>query len=307
MRAIFKDVWDHLREDFDPVLYGGVAAICASLLTLHYGLGIISFGPSWLRSWWQLGPFVALYAVPYGLVVALLRVRGRATPPPRFYLAAALGLLAVGAISWWPFHVTFMRLTPKVVQPLVGSVVWHLKSCVLYLVPIGLFWGFFDREHRPFYGWNFAAMDLRAYRSAAIGLVVLACLASFHDSFQSYYPTYQPGRSEVYLGIPAWLGFVINEVVYGLQFVCVETFFRGFFVVGMARWLGRGAVLPMVVIYCTLHLGKPFGEAFTSIFGGYCLGVWAYKNRCMLEGVMLHLALAWVMDTAAYLQFLLKR
>lgn len=307
MRALLQDVWDHLREDYDPVIYGGVAAVCTALLVSHYVLGVISWGPAAARPWWHLGPFVLLYAVPYSLIVGLLWARGRATPPPKFYLAAAVGLVALGSISWWPFHSSLMRQLPKLVQPLFSSVVWNLKSCLLYLVPIGVFWALFDREHRPFYGWNFAVMDLKAYRGAALGLVALACLASFHESFRIYYPTYQPGRSEIYLGIPAWVGFVINEAVYGVQFACVETFFRGFFVVGMARWLGRGAVLPMVAIYCTLHLGKPFGEAFTSIFGGYCLGVWAYKNRCMIEGIMLHLALAWAMDTAAYLQFLVRR
>jgi membrane protease YdiL (CAAX protease family) len=82
----------------------------------------------------------------------------------------------------------------------------------------------------------------------------------------------------------------------------VELAFRGFLVIGMARWLGTRAVLPMAVMYCVLHFGKPMGEAIASFFGGYILGVLALRSRSIWGGVVVHLGLAWMMEFAAYLQ-----
>jgi hypothetical protein len=66
--------------------------------------------------------------------------------------------------------------------------------------------------------------------------------------------------------------------------------------------LGRGAVLSMAVLYCTLHFGKPMGEAISSIFGGYILGVVAYETKSIWGGVIVHIGIAWMMEIIAFLQ-----
>jgi membrane protease YdiL (CAAX protease family) len=84
--------------------------------------------------------------------------------------------------------------------------------------------------------------------------------------------------------------------------VGIELLFRGFMVIGMASVLGRAAVVPMVVTYCFLHFGKPAGEAVSSIFGGFILGVIAYETRSIWGGIIIHVGIAWAMELAAYWQ-----
>jgi len=93
---------------------------------------------------------------------------------------------------------------------------------------------------------------------------------------------------------------MIFELLYGADFLNVELLFRGFFVVGMAQILGKHAVMPMVIIYCFLHFGKPAGEAISSIFGGYILGIIALNTRSVWGGIIIHVGVAWMMEAAAY-------
>ena len=92
------------------------------------------------------------------------------------------------------------------------------------------------------------------------------------------------------------------ELAYGLDFVTVEFLFRGFMVIGMIGVLGRQAVLPMAVTYCFLHFGKPAGEAISSVFGGYILGVIALETRSIWGGIIVHAGIAWMMEIIAYVQ-----
>ena len=52
---------------------------------------------------------------------------------------------------------------------------------------------------------------------------------------------------------------------------------------------------------CFLHFGKPAGEAISSIFGGYILGILAFRSRNIYGGLIAHLGVAWGMDWLAFL------
>ena len=104
--------------------------------------------------------------------------------------------------------------------------------------------------------------------------------------------------------VPPTFFLVADDLVGFVQLF--EFFFRGFLVIGMISLLGRGAVLPMACVYCFLHFGKPMGEAISSIFGGYILGVVAYETRGIWGGVIVHVGIAWLMELAAFTQKLFK-
>jgi hypothetical protein len=57
----------------------------------------------------------------------------------------------------------------------------------------------------------------------------------------------------------------------------------------------------MITVYCFLHFGKPAGEAISSIFGGYILGILAFRSRNIYGGLIAHLGVAWGMDWLAFL------
>ena len=126
--------------------------------------------------------------------------------------------------------------------------------------------------------------------------------ASFAESFQRQYPMYKTSVAHTYLNVPEWVTAIAYEIAYGLDFITVEYLFRGFMVIGMISILGRGSVITMAVVYCVLHFGKPPGEAISSIFGGYILGVIAYETKSIWGGIIVHMGIAWLMEGLAFAQ-----
>ena len=126
--------------------------------------------------------------------------------------------------------------------------------------------------------------------------------ASFNSGFQHQYPMYKPSDAHTYLDVPEWVTVLGYEIAYGLDFITVELLFRGFMVIGMITVLGRSSVLAMAAVYCFLHFGKPPGEAISSVFGGYILGVIAYETKSIWGGIIVHLGIAWMMEIIAFIQ-----
>ena len=73
-------------------------------------------------------------------------------------------------------------------------------------------------------------------------------------------------------------------------------------VLGMVKFLGKGSVYPMVAAYCFYHFGKPWGEAASSIIGGYILGVISLYTKTIFGGLMIHVGIAWMMEIVAAIQ-----
>jgi membrane protease YdiL (CAAX protease family) len=120
-------------------------------------------------------------------------------------------------------------------------------------------------------------------------------LVSYMGDFKHYYPFYDDaGRS--------WTDFLAWELVYGLQFLSLEFFFRGFLLQSLKRRLGAYAIFVMVVPYCMIHFGKPFLEALAAIIAGVVLGTLALKTGSIWCGVLIHMSVAVSMDVAALWQ-----
>jgi membrane protease YdiL (CAAX protease family) len=175
-------------------------------------------------------------------------------------------------------------------------------SFITVLLPLLLFYYYFDKKEKHLYGLNNQHIDLTAYWTLLLLMLPLLVSASFLDGFQRQYPMYKSNVAYLYLGVPEWTTVLSYELAYGLDFITVELLFRGFFVIGMIKVLGRHAILPMVVIYCLLHFGKPAGEAISSIAGGYILGVIAYETKSIWGGIIVHMGIAWLMEIIAFLQ-----
>ena len=90
------------------------------------------------------------------------------------------------------------------------------------------------------------------------------------------------------------------EISYGLDFVTIELFFRGFLVFAFVRYAGADAIVPMAVFYCSIHFGKPLFECISSFFGGLLLGIVAYRTQSILGGFMVHVGIAWMMELGGY-------
>ena len=174
----------------------------------------------------------------------------------------------VGAYLWWGMTSMIFRVG----IPLI-LIVWVLKKSPrefgFRLEGIA--------AHLPIYGLMYLVM-----------LPVLIWVSSF-DSFLNYYPFYSRA-------VEGGAGFWLYELGYGLQFVGVEAFFRGFMTFGLLPRFGALSVVVMTVPYTMIHFAKPMPEAFAAIIAGLVLGTMAVRSRSFVPGIFLHVAVAITMD-----------
>jgi membrane protease YdiL (CAAX protease family) len=136
--------------------------------------------------------------------------------------------------------------------------------------------------------------DAWMYGLMITGMVPVVFAVSFTGPFQAKYPFYQLAPGE-----PLWPYFVFWELLYALQFVALEFFFRGFLLHGARRQLGYYAIFAMMVPYCMIHFGKPILETFAAIIAGIVLGIMSLRTRSIWMGAALHITVAWLMDALA--------
>ena len=95
--------------------------------------------------------------------------------------------------------------------------------------------------------------------------------------------------------------YLVFELCYGVDFIGIEVFFRGLLILGLKRICGLRCIIPAACFYCVIHFGKPMGEAVSSFFGGTLLGIVAYNTESILGGLLVHLGIAWMMETGGWL------
>lgn len=136
------------------------------------------------------------------------------------------------------------------------------------------------------------------WKILAGGVVImlpLIYIASLTEGFAAKYPFLQIYNGEPYLGgtLLAW------ELLYFVQFVGLEFFFRGFLVHSLKPSLGLYSVFVMTVPYCMIHFSKPMPETFSAIAAGIFLGWLSYRNGSIWIGLILHCTVALSMDLFA--------
>ncbi|MEZ4366327.1 MAG: type II CAAX endopeptidase family protein [Kofleriaceae bacterium] len=127
----------------------------------------------------------------------------------------------------------------------------------------------------------------------AVFLPILV-MASKTSEFRATYPFYRFAHRSMF-DLVAW------EVMYALQFLSLEFFFRGFLLQGLRRHLGVNAIFVMIIPYCMIHYGKPLPETLGAIGAGILLGTLAMRTRSIWGGVIIHVAVAVTMDVLALL------
>ena len=176
----------------------------------------------------------------------------------------------------------------------------RLISLFTNVLPLYILWKFTKEPKEHFYGLTLKGGTLKPYFLMIALMLPLLLWASFQQDFLAQYPTYRDYGASRFLDVPEWVTILIYEIAYGSDFISVELFFRGFLVLGFVSIIGKKAILPMAVLYCFIHFGKPFGEALSSFFGGYILGVVSYYTRNIFGGLIVHLGIAWLMELFAF-------
>lgn len=166
------------------------------------------------------------------------------------------------------------------------QIVFYLAVPMLVMAAIGV---------RPNeLGWRIrgTASHWKVYAGILAVALPFVIAASFSAEFQERYPLYEiyRGQSHAWRDLSVWWPF------YVMQFVAIESFFRGFLVLGLGKRIGAVSVLVATIPYMMIHLVKPPAEAAASIVGGLVMGTLAWRTKSIWWGVGVHVTVAAVMD-----------
>jgi hypothetical protein len=299
-----KKIWNYLKlhwdEDYSLHAYIPTAILLIVLLVINYRFDFEDTYLETLKGFTKLGAYFLFYSVPWFLIV-FLPTRTKVVRDSRFYLKAFIALFILSLDSSMPFLRQMLNTFDYRIVYWLYKVSVNGISLFTVALPLYLFYRYQDDRKSGFYGLTPERFDAKPYIIMLLIMLPLIVAATTLPGFLKQYPMYKPSAAHLYFGIGEWVTVLIYELAYGFDFITVELLFRGFFVIGMAALLGRRSVLAMSVIYCLLHFGKPAGEAISSIFGGYILGVIAYETRSIWGGVIVHLGIAWMMEVAAFI------
>jgi len=307
MKKLYKIFKQHLAQDFNTGYYVVTMVFLAICLIVNYAVDIEDTlidpyhgsGKGFLFT-------VLLYGLPYYFAfinyVCFYR-QWNFLKDYRFWLKSLVFICIFSFDSNYSYHA-------KIIRALAAPEAWlflircmnNLSSLFTIFLPLLIYYLLVERNKESFYGLKFKNVDLRPYLILLLCLVPVVAAASFSKNFNTYYPRYPVTSVNHAFDIFQGITIALFEACYGWDFLDTELFFRGALVLGMSRILGKGAIMPMVSFYVFIHFGKPAGEAISSFFGGYMLGVIAYYTRNIWGGVCIHLGIAWMMEIAAFLQ-----
>jgi hypothetical protein len=176
-----------------------------------------------------------------------------------------------------------------------------LLRMFVVMIPIAFYWIYMDRREKPLYGFTLKGYDTRPYLLMLAFMVPLIVIASFQADFLSSYPRAGKWGLEYFSldNSAHYKYYGLFELLYGLDFITIEFFFRGFLILAFMRIVGPGAILAMACFYCFIHFGKPMGETISSFWGGTLLGILAYYSGSIVGGIIVHMGIAWLMEIGA--------
>ncbi|MCB0734471.1 MAG: CPBP family intramembrane metalloprotease [Flavobacteriales bacterium] len=219
----------------------------------------------------------------------------------------ALTVLAVGIFSlrssvtqYFLPYLDSMRETYR--YPLYWYRVYSdLGRYLAVMIPVTIYW-YFDRSSKSPYGFTLKEFNLKPYFGMLFIMLPFVLGFAFTDHFGESYPRAAKwGLGYFDIENPAHgKYFLFYEFIYGVDFVSIEYFFRGFLIIAFARYVGPGAILPMAAFYVFIHFGKPYVETISSFFGGTLLGILSYYSRSIWGGIVVHVGIAWLMELGAF-------
>jgi hypothetical protein len=306
MKKIWKALVRHLREDFQPMQYGLTFGFLFLCLITNYAFDFEDNYLETLSGFKKFFSYFLFYSVPYFTAIWIFTIsknQRHIFSQKDFWLTSLFAISILTLDGSLPYLDEFLNSRSNAsIRLWLYKVVVNAISFVTIFIPILIFYYTREKNINHRYGLNSQNFDARPYFLMLLIMLPLIIAASYNPAFIRQYPMYKTSSAHIFLGVPEFVTAGIYELAYGLDFVTVEYLFRGFMVLAMAKFLGRSAVLTMAVVYCVLHFGKPAGEAFSSIFGGYILGVVAYETKSVWGGVIVHMGIAWMMELVAFIR-----
>lgn len=308
MKVFYNYIKNYFKEDFSlkTHLFIGIFLVCSIFANYYYGnlyhLYLRPYNHSFIGVLKLFGFFLFAFLFANTVVSYFKKSNTKPIFNTKYMFFGIIGLFITSLDTSYyllKFHELFFTKDHEFY--------YFFKLCAsnlmsLFSVIIPLFIVYFSVKYfKPeLYGLRLNGANIKPYFWLILLMIPLLYGATFSESFLDTYPSFN--RSEFNnCDLPFWKKGVIYELCYGFDFLSVELMFRGLMVVALSRFVGKDALLPMVVCYAFLHFGKPLGETIGSVFGGYILGIVAYKSRNIYGGLIVHLGVAWGMELAAYL------
>lgn len=179
----------------------------------------------------------------------------------------------------------------------VQSLNWVVRVFVV-LIPVFIIWWIKDKNNQPFYG-SEAIKKIKPYLIMLLIMVPLITLASTQKDFLQMYPKAKFLAQLELVSKEKY--YLFYELCYGFDFISIEFFFRGFLILSLLKICGPHCIIPVACFYCTIHFGKPLGEAISSFWGGMLLGIISYNTQSVWGGLIVHLGIAWLMELGGWL------
>lgn len=311
MKDIVSQVKQFVREDFNLTLYLYCFFFLVITIFLNYKFnfenGILD---KHFETPISLLYYTLFYAFAYySISIPQLWIQGKKSilKTSDYWIRSLFFLTILGFSAFFYFHrgLDYSGYSWRE-KYFIIKIIGQLKPFLTVLVPLVIFWRLYDIEVNHFYGLKIKGTNLKPYLIMLFLMFPLIFGASFLEDFQHTYPILKPWVMNNAFDWEEWKYSAVFEPLYGFSFISVELIFRGAFVIGMSRLLGKEAILPMVVTYAFLHFGKPIGETIGSILGGYILGVIALRKEHILGGCIIHIGVAYLMELTALWQHYLN-
>jgi membrane protease YdiL (CAAX protease family) len=309
--SLMKEIIGYLRNYLQSInrttfllttLFVAIAIFC------NYNLGINNAIVS-IESWpFRITGFFLLFGFVFSMAWLLqFLIASETIPDSRFFFVLLIAGPAIFAIK-----ITFDEVASFITLYFPDPwnrywyrvIDWPLKLLATGLLVIAIWkWGRFDK---PVAGVQARGFNVRPYLLLSLGMLPLIAFAATQNDFLHTYPKVQRIAFIDQYVQQSFPWKLLYELSYGIDFVTIEFFFRGFLVLAFARFAGKHAILPVAAFYCSIHFGKPLFECITSYFGGIILGAVVYNTRSIWGGLIVHLGIAWLMELAGYLGHVYK-
>jgi hypothetical protein len=308
VKTIVNYLKDHIRDDFNPIVYMYFFVFISVSIFVNYYFRFEHIYLGDKHNALGMLCYFLFYSFAYfGIALPKLIIQKKKDilVNPKFWIKSLIFLALLSIASGLHFFVKTVRFELIHDYIFVIKLLNQLKCTLIYIVPFLIMKWIFDKEVKGLYGLKFRGQNLKIYFLLLLIVSPLIISASFTPDFLKAYPRFKPWNIGEAFGLSKLAMTSIFEVFYALDFVMVELMFRGALVIGMAAIMGKEAVLPMVATYAFIHFGKPLGEAISSVFGGYILGVIAFRTMHIWGGCIIHIGIAYLMEIMGFLQFYL--
>jgi hypothetical protein len=307
----------HLQADANRLVVPLVLAFLALSLVLRYRVGISPYyaadASGGRIAVLGLGFCVLPLAAPLLLLALLGGFRNR-RPDARFWLICVLSITTPFVNQYGAILLGVLAPAPGVAPAIEPEHSWRtseflrhngydLRAIACYLAAPVLYWlATPSIRNGPFFGLTRRGFVGPAYALILLLAVPLLVAASFRPDFLASYPRFEPGIVSVPPSAHFWHAVATFELLYAIQFIALEVFFRGFMVMSLEPYIGSGSVPVMMCVYTFIHFVKPMPEALASIVGGYFLGVIAFYSRSVLGGIVVHIGIALTLELLSFLR-----